>query len=80
MFSVSQVAVAVSFSWLIFRNPISLMNAIGCSITLVGCTFYGYVRQLITQAGSPRTPRSPQNRADIIPLVKERSEAKVASY
>ncbi|KAK1404124.1 UDP-galactose transporter 1 [Heracleum sosnowskyi] len=75
-----KVAVAVTFSWLIFRNPISLMNAIGCSITLVGCTFYGYVRQLITQAGSPHTPRSPKNRADlIIPLVKEKLDAKVAS-
>ncbi|WOG93838.1 hypothetical protein DCAR_0313125 [Daucus carota subsp. sativus] len=74
-----KVAVAVTFSWLIFRNPISLMNAIGCTITLVGCTFYGYVRQLISQAGSPRTPRSPQTRSDIIPLVKEKLDTKVAS-
>ncbi|CAK7346985.1 unnamed protein product [Dovyalis caffra] len=44
-----KVAFAVLVSWLIFRNPISAMNAVGCAITLVGCTFYGYVRHLLSQ-------------------------------
>ncbi|XP_028082414.1 pterin-4-alpha-carbinolamine dehydratase 2, mitochondrial-like [Camellia sinensis] len=34
--------VAATCSWMIFRNPISAMNAFGCGVTLVGCTFYGY--------------------------------------
>ncbi|KAM0904628.1 hypothetical protein ACQ4PT_017891 [Festuca glaucescens] len=68
-----KVAVAVLVSWLIFRNPISSMNAIGCAITLVGCTFYGYVRHLISQQqaaapGSPRT-NSPGSRVEMLPLV-----------
>jgi drug/metabolite transporter (DMT)-like permease len=73
-----QVAVAVLVSWLIFRNPISPMNAIGCAITLVGCTFYGYVRHLISQQqaaapGSPRT-NSPRSRVEMLPLVGEKED------
>jgi drug/metabolite transporter (DMT)-like permease len=73
-----QVAVAVLVSWLIFRNPISPMNAIGCAITLVGCTFYGYVRHLISQQqaaapGSPRT-NSPRSRVEMLPLVGEKQD------
>ncbi|KAF5740316.1 hypothetical protein HS088_TW11G00383 [Tripterygium wilfordii] len=66
-----KVAVAVLVSWLIFRNPISGMNAVGCAITLAGCTFYGYVRHLLSQQppGTPRTPRTPRNRAELLPLV-----------
>ncbi|THG00399.1 hypothetical protein TEA_024618 [Camellia sinensis var. sinensis] len=37
------VSVAVTCSWLIFRNPISAMNAFGCGVTLVGCTFHDFV-------------------------------------
>lgn len=44
-----KVAVAIIISWLIFHNPISILNAIGCSITLLGCTFYGYVRHKLSQ-------------------------------
>ncbi|KAL5231594.1 hypothetical protein ABZP36_030370 [Zizania latifolia] len=68
-----KVAVAVLVSWMIFRNPISAMNAVGCAITLVGCTFYGYVRHLISQqavAPSPRTPR----RMEMLPLVGDKQE------
>ncbi|KAM0831113.1 hypothetical protein ACQ4PT_065760 [Festuca glaucescens] len=73
-----KVAVAVLVSWLIFRNPISPMNAIGCAITLVGCTFYGYVRHLISQQqaaapGSPRT-NSPRSRVEMLPLVGEKQD------
>ncbi|KAJ4874308.1 UDP-galactose transporter 1 [Raphanus sativus] len=60
-------------SWLIFRNPISYMNAVGCGITLVGCTFYGYVRHKLSQQqqqpGTPRTPRTPRNKMELLPLV-----------
>uniref|UniRef100_A0ACD5TJF0 Uncharacterized protein n=2 Tax=Avena sativa TaxID=4498 RepID=A0ACD5TJF0_AVESA len=73
-----KVAVAVLVSWLIFRNPISPMNAIGCAITLVGCTFYGYVRHLISQQqavtpGSPRT-NSPRSRLEMLPLVGDKQD------
>ncbi|XP_047323931.1 UDP-galactose transporter 1-like isoform X2 [Impatiens glandulifera] len=44
-----KVAVAITFSWLIFRNPISVSNAIECGITLVGCMFYRYVRHMLSQ-------------------------------
>ncbi|GLJ26544.1 hypothetical protein SUGI_0514190 [Cryptomeria japonica] len=47
-----KVAVAIMVSWLIFRNPISILNAIGCAITLLGCTFYGYVRHKLSQSQS----------------------------
>ncbi|XP_059630758.1 UDP-galactose transporter 1-like [Cornus florida] len=74
-----KVAVAVTCSWLIFRNPISAMNAIGCTVTLVGCTFYGYVRHLLSQQppGTPRTPRTPRNLKELIPLVSEKLDNKV---
>ncbi|KAF7141143.1 hypothetical protein RHSIM_Rhsim06G0104400 [Rhododendron simsii] len=74
-----QVAVAVTCSWLIFRNPISAMNAAGCAVTLVGCTFYGYVRHLLSQQqpGTPRTPRTPRNLKELIPLVSDKLDDKV---
>ncbi|GJN39918.1 hypothetical protein PR202_gb29072 [Eleusine coracana subsp. coracana] len=72
-----KVAVAVLVSWMIFRNPISAMNAVGCAITLVGCTFYGYVRHLISQQqqASPRTPRG--RIAEMLPLTADKQEDKI---
>ncbi|MBA0681792.1 hypothetical protein Goari_023569, partial [Gossypium aridum] len=66
-----KVAVAVLISWLIFRNPISGLNAVGCGITLLGCTFYGYVRHMLPQQtpGAPRTPRTPRKKMELLPLV-----------
>lgn len=74
-----KVAVAITFSWLIFRNPISLMNAIGCTVTLLGCTFYGYVRHKLSQQspGTPRTPRTPRNKVELLPLVNDKLDDKV---
>lgn len=74
-----QVAVAVMVSWLIFRNPISAINAVGCSVTLVGCTFYGYVRHKLPQQppGTPRTPRTPRSRMELLPLVNDKLDDKV---
>uniref|UniRef100_A0A8I6XI32 Sugar phosphate transporter domain-containing protein n=2 Tax=Hordeum vulgare subsp. vulgare TaxID=112509 RepID=A0A8I6XI32_HORVV len=74
-----KLAVAVLVSWLIFRNPISPMNAIGCAITLVGCTFYGYVRHLISQQkdaaplGNQGT-NSPRIRVEMLPLVADKED------
>lgn len=76
-----QVAVAVLVSWLIFRNPISYMNSIGCAITLIGCTFYGYVRHMLSQQpavpGTPRTPRTPRSKMELLPLVNDKLDDKV---
>ncbi|WJX38550.1 UDP-galactose transporter 1 [Trifolium repens] len=76
-----KVAVAVLVSWLIFRNPISYLNAVGCAITLVGCTFYGYIRHLLSQQpsvpGTPRTPRTPRSKMESLPLVNDKLENKV---
>ncbi|KAJ6997866.1 hypothetical protein D5086_011065 [Populus alba] len=76
-----KVAFAVLISWMIFRNPISVMNAVGCAITLVGCTFYGYVRHLLSQQqpppGTPRTPRTPRSRMELLPLVNDKLDDKV---
>lgn len=74
-----KVAVAVTCSWLIFRNPISALNAIGCAITLVGCTFYGYVRHMISQQppGTPRTPHTPRSLKELVPLVNDKLDDKV---
>ncbi|KAL2513166.1 UDP-galactose transporter 1 [Abeliophyllum distichum] len=74
-----KVAVAVTCSWLIFRNPISSLNAIGCAITLIGCTFYGYVRHKLSQQspGTPLTPRTPRGKMELIPLVNEKLDDKV---
>lgn len=76
-----KVAVAVTFSWLIFQNPISAMNALGCGVTLVGCTFYGYVRHILSQQAqetprTPRTPRTPKNKMEFVPLLHEKAEDK----
>ncbi|KAK4708405.1 hypothetical protein R3W88_029330 [Solanum pinnatisectum] len=62
-----KVAVAVTFSWMIFQNPISAMNALGCGVTLVGCTFYGYVRHILSQ----HAQESPENKMEFVPLVHE---------
>ncbi|EPS73985.1 hypothetical protein M569_00765, partial [Genlisea aurea] len=43
-----KVAVAVVCSWVIFKNPISATNALGCAVTLIGCTLYGYVRHVLS--------------------------------
>ncbi|KAL6492879.1 UDP-galactose transporter 1 [Orobanche gracilis] len=76
-----KVAVAVTCSWLIFRNPISMMNAVGCAVTLLGCTFYGYVRHLLSNQspGTPRTPRTPRGSKtmELIPLINDKLEDKV---
>ncbi|KAE9605859.1 putative sugar phosphate transporter domain-containing protein [Lupinus albus] len=79
-----KVAVAVLVSWLIFRNPISYLNSVGCAVTLVGCTFYGYVRHKISQQPSvpgtprtPRTPRTPMSKMELLPLVNDKLDDKV---
>ncbi|TQE11019.1 hypothetical protein C1H46_003434 [Malus baccata] len=74
-----KVAVAVLVSWMIFKNPIPALNAVGCGITLLGCTFYGYVRHLISQQlpGTPRTPRTPRGRMELLPLVNDKLDDKV---
>jgi hypothetical protein len=59
---------------MIFRNPISAMNAVGCAITLVGCTFYGYVRHLISQQSVNSSPRTPRSRMEMLPLVGDKQE------
>ncbi|BBG95641.1 EamA-like transporter family protein [Prunus dulcis] len=73
-----KVAVAVLVSWMIFKNPIPALNAVGCGITLVGCTFYGYVRHLLSQQlpGTPRTPRTPRGRMELLPLVNDKLDDK----
>lgn len=78
--SLLQVAVAVLVSWLIFKNPISMMNAVGCAITLLGCTFYGYVRHMLSQQSTPtppRTPRTPRSKIELLPLVNDKLDDKV---
>ncbi|KAE9595912.1 hypothetical protein Lal_00030908 [Lupinus albus] len=79
-----KVAVAVLVSWLIFKNPISYLNGVGCAVTLVGCTFYGYVRHMISQEpivpGTPRTPRTPRtplSKIELLPLVNDKLDDKV---
>eukprot|EP00268_Persea_americana_P009589 TRINITY_DN1383_c0_g1_i1.p1 TRINITY_DN1383_c0_g1~~TRINITY_DN1383_c0_g1_i1.p1 ORF type:complete len:342 (-),score=28.24 TRINITY_DN1383_c0_g1_i1:365-1390(-) len=73
-----KVAVAVMFSWMVFRNPISALNAFGCAVTLLGCTFYGYVRHKLSQQPgtprTPRTPRTPQSRMELLPLVNDKQD------
>ncbi|KAJ0969502.1 hypothetical protein J5N97_022379 [Dioscorea zingiberensis] len=70
-----KVAVAVLVSWLIFRNPISVMNALGCAVTLAGCTFYGFVKQKLSQQpGTPQTPRTPRSRVEMLPLVNDKQD------
>ncbi|KAJ4965062.1 hypothetical protein NE237_016911 [Protea cynaroides] len=74
-----KVAVAVLVSWLIFHNPIPALNAAGCAVTLIGCTFYGYVRHKLSQQppGTPRTPTTPRNRMEMAPLVNDKLDDKV---
>ncbi|XP_074581172.1 UDP-galactose transporter 1-like [Curcuma longa] len=70
-----KVAVAVLVSWLIFRNPISVMNAFGCAVTLLGCTFYGYVRHKLSQQPAiPGTPHTPRSQKELLPLVNDKQE------
>lgn len=64
---------AVTFSWMIFQNPISAMNALGCGVTLVGCTFYGYVRHILSQHAR-ESPRTPENKMESVPLIHEKEQ------
>ncbi|KAF6153918.1 hypothetical protein GIB67_023695 [Kingdonia uniflora] len=82
MFNVTgnmNLAVAVMFSWPIFRNSIPALNVVGCGVTLIGCTFYGYVRHKLSRKtpGTPKTPRIPRNRIEMIPLVNDKLDDKV---
>lgn len=61
-----KVALAILLGWLIFRNPVSYLNALGCAITVVGCTWYGYVMSTTKPLASPQgsgllSPTSEQN-------------------
>eukprot|EP00898_Chlorokybus_atmophyticus_P005310 jgi/Chlat1/5780/Chrsp387S05506 len=47
-----KTAVAIFFSWLAFHNPMSVYNWVGCSITIVGCTIYGFVRSMQQKASN----------------------------
>ncbi|GAA0162440.1 secondary carrier transporter [Lithospermum erythrorhizon] len=66
-----KVAVAILVSWLIFHNPISAMNALGCAVTLVGCTLYGFVRQKLAQQ-----PSTAKNFQELLPLVNDKPDDK----
>lgn len=66
-----KVAVAIVISWLIFKNPISFSNAIGCSVTLIGCTFYGYVRHRLSQQASTKASSDAIESVQLLPLVNE---------
>ncbi|KAF6158205.1 hypothetical protein GIB67_014999 [Kingdonia uniflora] len=44
-----KLAVPVMVSWLIFRNSIPALNAVGCGVALIGCTLDGFVRHKISQ-------------------------------
>ncbi|KAF6161520.1 hypothetical protein GIB67_009399 [Kingdonia uniflora] len=74
-----KLAVVVMVSWLIIRNPIAALNVVGCGVTLIGCTFYGYVRHKLSQQtpGTPKTPRTPRNKMEMIPLVNDKLDDKV---
>lgn len=50
-----KVALAILLGWLIFRNPVSYLNALGCTITVVGCTWYGYVMSTANAPPAPQT-------------------------
>lgn len=62
-----KVAVAIVISWLVFKNPISPSNAFGCIVTLVGCTFYGYVRHRLSQHASKKAES--EGSVDTLPLL-----------
>ncbi|KAL4187825.1 hypothetical protein AMTRI_Chr09g40720 [Amborella trichopoda] len=73
-----KVAVAIMVSWLVFRNPISAMNVFGCAVTLVGCTFYGYVRHRLSQepgkgCGTPRVGVA-EKEVEALSLVNDKME------
>ena len=57
---------AIVISWLIFRNPINALNAVGCSITLLGCTFYGYVRHKLSEAAKTTGFQALEKSDDIV--------------
>ncbi|KAF6143524.1 hypothetical protein GIB67_029693 [Kingdonia uniflora] len=77
-----KLVVAVMVSWLIFRNPIPALNAIGRGVTLIACTFYGFVRHKLSQQtpGIPKTPRTPLNWMEMFPLVYDNSDDKEFKY
>jgi drug/metabolite transporter (DMT)-like permease len=70
-----KVAVAIVISWFIFQNPISFMNAIGCSVTLLGCTFYGYVRHRLSQQASMKSSSNPVESVQLLPVVNNEEKS-----
>jgi len=45
-----------------------MLNAIGCAVTLCGCTFYGCVRHKLSQESGAATSK-PLDRVEMLPLV-----------
>lgn len=64
-----KVAVAITVSWLIFKNPISALNAIGCTITLCGCTFYGYIRHKLSQRPEASPLDKEEDKEELLSIV-----------
>ncbi|CAA7405279.1 unnamed protein product [Spirodela intermedia] len=69
-----KVAVAVMISWLIFRNPIPGINAVGCAVTLAGCTLYGYVRHRLSHLPAGGGGAAARSRVDLLPLSGEKQD------
>ncbi|KAF6138282.1 hypothetical protein GIB67_001432 [Kingdonia uniflora] len=74
-----KVIVVVMVLRLIFRNLIPVLNVVGYGVTLIGYTFYGYVRYKLSQqtSGTPKAPQTPRNRMEMIPLVNDKLDDKV---
>ncbi|KAJ7529366.1 hypothetical protein O6H91_15G046700 [Diphasiastrum complanatum] len=67
-----KVAVAIIISWIIFKNPISAWNAFGCTITLFGCTLYGYIRHQLAQDGAKALEK--EEAISMLPIVNAKPE------
>lgn len=63
-----KTAVAISASWFLFRNPMSWLNVLGCTITIAGCTLYGYVRQILGARAA--TDHVKEESAPLLPTTK----------
>lgn len=42
-----KVAISILVSWILFQNPMTGLNVLGCAITVSGCTVYGYITHLV---------------------------------
>eukprot|EP00899_Mesostigma_viride_P021657 jgi/Mesvir1/29493/Mv22979-RA.1 len=74
-------AFTILVSWWIFRNPMTIATITGCSVTVLGVTFYGYIAQGAKPPASHVLPVKQEggSQAELSPLLPDGTAIKASS-